>query len=161
MEYRVMVVESIDDRLSRARAAMMARSPELQGLIIEHCFAVEPTEEDLQEKVGFDEPHKLAEYAAWVSRGAPLSYEDLLETMEAKVSSFQPDLIMLHTGIVFHRYPQVFLDALSAIKNKYPHIRVGFEHRSSDAYLASNPVFDHDEVTYEVAGRIFGRTSPR
>jgi hypothetical protein len=49
-------------------------------------------------------------------------YADLLERLEKKISSFQPDYIALHTGTAFNFYPSVILMALAIIKNKYQKI---------------------------------------
>jgi hypothetical protein len=161
MEHRVLVIESINDRLSRNRAGVLANSPQLEGLVVEHCYAVNPTQEDLEGIDDFQGPRELAEYAAWEGRGASLSYAELKKIVETAVQDFKPDAIMLHTGIVFHRHSQTFIRVLNKIKSEYPHIRIGYQYRPSDEYLAHYPVFDFDEMTCEIELKLFGRIPPR
>jgi len=161
MGYRVLLIESINDRLSRDRAVAMANSPQLWGLAVEHCYAVNPTKEDLEGIDDFQGPWQLAEYVAWEARGAPLSYAELINVVETKLRDFKPDTIMLHTGIVFHKHSQTFIRVLNKIKSEYPHIRIGYQYSPSDEHLARYPVFDFDEVTCEIELKLFGRIPPR
>lgn len=161
MRYRVLLLESINDRLSRKRAAHMAHSPLLDDLVIEHCYAVNPTKEDIKAISDFQGRTELAEYAAWDKRGAPLSHAELKATVEEAVRSFKPDAIMLHTGIVFHKHRETFIQVLGEIKREYPRVKIGYEYRPSDEDLMPYPVFDSDEVTHEIESKLFGRIPPK
>jgi hypothetical protein len=152
MALTVLLLESIDDNLSRRRAEMMRESPRFVdlGLVIHHCFAV-----DSPAEVVLDYSNPLAEYNYWDSQGAPLSFDQLLKKLETKILECKPDCILLHTGIVFHRHPNIFFDVLQALKEKYPEIAFGFQYHPSDAHLESNPIFD--EKAKPISLIVYGR----
>jgi hypothetical protein len=161
MEHRVLIIESINDRLSRKRAEITANTPQYRDLIIEHCFAVNPTIEDLKKIDVFQGPSALAECAAWEARGAPLTNAELKKIIETKVVDFNPDTIMLHTGFVFHKYPDTFLQVLEQIKIEHPSIKIGYQYRASEEHLLHYSIFDFDEITCEIEFKLFGRIPPR
>lgn len=118
---RVLILESVDDALTRRRSKHLSESPILQGYIVEHCYAVEISEQDRKKPT----PVMMEDV---ISR--PLKSEDLLIRIEEKIRSFQPNFLLLHTGFVFHANLQTFIEVLRNLKTKYPNIKLGYQGRS-------------------------------
>lgn len=140
---RILIIASINSLFARRRAEDIASRYE--EFTIEHCYPV-----------NIKEAQDYLEWDVWSSKGFPLSYEDLLQTIERKVLDFHPDVILLHTGTVFAKHPQTVLRVLTAIKDKYPQIKIGYQHRSTFiAYLDNEGVFDRDENTKAIEKMMF------
>lgn len=155
MRSRILILESINDKLSRDRAEILAHAPWLKEFTIDHCYAVSPTEEDLEEATKFLGPRIMAELSVWESQGSPVDYQDFLRMLEEKISEFQPDIVLLHTGVAFHRHSELFLKALTEVKKRHPQLKLGYQYRPSDAYLDELPLFDRDETTKSIEREVF------
>lgn len=154
---RILLLGSINDRISRQKAEMIARSPQFQGVLVEHCYAVNLDPEQLRKLA--QEEDRFAEYSWWKSAGAQLSPQELQEIIEKKLASFHPDVLLLHTGIVFHRHPETILQVLRQVKIRHSAVKIGYEFRPSVDYLAGSPVFDHDALTQEAETIMFGKSA--
>lgn len=155
MKYRVLLIESMNDRLSRERARMMECSPQLGDLILEHYYPVVFTPEELKlidSSRAADQSALLDEANLWLSRETPLLLDDLLSGMEDVIRIFNPQFIILHAGIVFYKHPDIFLIALGEIRKNNPKIRIGCD---SNTIHKIEDIFDHDDITKGIVDQIW------
>lgn len=144
---RILVLQSVQDDITDRRIERIGNSPFLQGYSIEHCYAVELTEEDRR---------KLMPQMMFEVTSRPLDEEDLLGRIEANIQSFRPDALIVHAGFVFHRFPDTFMRVLSALKARYPSIRFGIEGaRGLDADLGLDAVFEQSSEMQDLVALLF------
>lgn len=108
--HRLLVLKSINDEYTLEELKYLTNSPVLQGIDVRFCYAVQMDELDLEKP----DPYTV-------------SYDKLLDMLEMEVLAFQPDALILHTGIAFRMRPDSFLQALAVIKDRYPNIKLGYE----------------------------------
>jgi len=107
---RLLVLKSINDETTLEELGYLANSPRFEGVDVRFCYAVQMDELDLERP----DPYAV-------------SYHKLLDILETEVRIFQPDVLILHTGIAFRTKPDPFLQALAVIKDRYPNVRLGYE----------------------------------
>ena len=129
---RVLVLQSVEDELTRNRMAIRRASPALDDYIVEYCYAVELTK-------GQHEMDIFTMMAQVTSD--PIDEDDLLRRLDAKITSFHPDILMVHSGFVFSTYPRQCLSALLSLKSKHPELRIGCQSRGG-LDPASRRLFD-------------------
>ena len=115
---RVLVLQSVEDDLTRRRIARNRASPSLKHLVIDYCYAVELTRDQQQMYV---EQVMDQVMTGSIDEGA------LLRRIDEKVASFLPDILIVHAGFVFCTFPRVFLSVLSSLKSKHPALRFASE----------------------------------
>ena len=57
-----------------------------------------------------------------------LERSDLFGRLELKILDFKPNILLVHTGIVFHKFPFCMMTVLRDIKSKYPYLKIGNQH---------------------------------
>lgn len=158
MHYRILLIESIDDDISRNRAKWMANNPSFNNLLFEHYYPITPTEQDKKYiSDHFIYRSGIEEYFAWLDRGAPLLFDNLIVEIEKKVHRFKPDFIILHCGCVFVKHPEIILKALSLIKDNYPHIKFGSDREITIKNPENERIFDHDDNVKKIEHLLFNR----
>lgn len=144
---RVLIIESVDDDLTRRRAEHLANSSVLKEYIIDHCYAMEITENDRNKPIQI----MMSDVTS-----RSLKKEDLFRRLDVKTQSFQPNFILLHTGFIFHTFQITFIQVLKQLKTKYPQIKFGYEIRPTiDRDLIEEGIFDTGIETKEIENLFF------
>ena len=101
---RVLILESLDDDLTKERIARKQANFAADDLSVEYCYALEAIHLDY------------------------IDEQDLLDYVDRKLNSFRPDLMIVHTGLVFSRHPETFLSVLKELKSEHQLLRIGSGH---------------------------------
>lgn len=144
---RILILDSINDSITRRRTALM--NIVFRELSVEHEYLVNIKKEDVEQT-------HIDELEYWFSQRCPFSHEECLEALENKIKQFNPNYILLHTGIVFRHYPKDVLQLLKDIKIIYPKIKIGYQYHPLCKDL-DDVVFDRDEITKKIEDLIFAR----
>src|SRR3989304_661442 len=115
---RIILLDSINDKITRYRASLQNNSPLLTDYRIEHCYIA-----------NVNVPDNESEYAALDAYD--LTYGDLFSRLDEKVKSFNPEMILVHLGIGFKKDPETVTKVLFDIKKKYPQLQIGSDRQTS------------------------------
>ncbi|HZM10246.1 MAG TPA: hypothetical protein VFC15_08555 [Candidatus Limnocylindrales bacterium] len=96
---RLLIVESINDDLTKRRIASKQAKFAADDLSVEYCYALESTRR--------------------------IDKQSLLDYIDRKINSFRPDLMIVHAGFVFSQHPETFLSVLTELSSKHPLLRIG------------------------------------
>lgn len=120
---RLLILKSINDEISLRETTYLARSHHLEDFELRICYAIQMTE--------YKENSTYA-----------IPYTKLLDNLEMEVQSFQPNILLLHTGIAFRTKPESFLQALAVIKSRHPEIELRYEYMGNNKanYSRSNVI---------------------
>jgi hypothetical protein len=129
----ILIVYSWDDYISHNRWNIISASPLTQGFIVRQCFAL---------------AHEMAQ----------TSPEDLATRLCAAVTEQTPDILLTHTGVAFRRQPDVFIAALRKVKEAFPSLRMGFEHKMGMSSIRQESgLFEDSEDMHEIETLFFER----
>jgi hypothetical protein len=113
----VLIVDSIEDEITNNRHRILNSSPLLRDYIIHYCYSTE-----------FDDTQKQK-----ISIGQTpyfvLEEKELYSRIEEAIQKHNPDYILIHSGFVFCRYPEIFLDVIEKLKKSHPQIGLGLQTR--------------------------------
>lgn len=125
---RIILLDSINDRITRNRASLQNESPLLTDYRVEHCYIANVNVPDNESYSEALDAYKL-------------TYEDLFNRLDEMVKSFKPEIILVHIGIGFRKDPEIVIKVLSDIKKKYLQLQIGSDRKTS------TDVFDEtDEI---------------
>src|SRR5690349_24530380 len=114
---KVLIVDSVDDSLTRRRHAKLASSQLLENITLDYCYAIELSESAKAElDHGLEPEFELTE-------------DTLFQRVDHAIQSFQPNYVMVHSGFVYRRYPEVYDKAFTRLKQSHPIVRFGIQHR--------------------------------
>jgi hypothetical protein len=86
-----------------------------------------------------------------------LSVDYLVDRLTRKITQFEPEIVLVHTGLAFDRFPVDVSDVILAVSRLFPHLRIGLEephHR--DVSQAVRSVLDTSEQLSRLQLYIFG-----
>lgn len=115
---KVLVLESVEDNVTMERVALKRSFFSKNDVEVEYCYAVELTKRQQQLDVRTMVSEVLKE---------PLDGQDLLARVDQRITSFRPDVMIVHAGFVFLTHPEVFLSVLTKLKSLHPELRIGSE----------------------------------
>lgn len=102
---KILTIESYDEDATRQLMHTLYKSPEFKDYKIDHFYCQTPHEET------FDK-------------------EALFQRLKKKINDFEPQIILIHTGVFFFCNQQTFELLLSKIKTQYPGILLGIQNRT-------------------------------
>jgi hypothetical protein len=141
---RILVVESIDDEITRSRHRILGNSPRLQEYQFSSCYALDAEGQDAQEDL-----------LSLMARHPPTE-EGLARNMRKAIQQATPDFVLLHTGFVFQSYQKVFYSVWSCLRQEFPDIRFGYEERDG-LNIIDPEAFDLDAETQQMQRLFFER----
>jgi hypothetical protein len=115
---RILLLQSVQDRITDRRIWRIKNNPELKDYTIENFYAIELSNSQREKDV--DDMMMEVE-----TQG--INEDDLLKRLDLKIQSFQPEVLIIHGGFVFRKFPKIFLKVLSKLKTKFPTIRFGLQ----------------------------------
>ena len=118
MSQKIIILQSVQDSITFRREMRIQNSPFLQEYEFEHIYAIVLSPE--QQRL----PTELMMMQVDQNK---LDGEDLLKRITAKLESFKPDILIIHSGFVFHRFPEEMLSVLKSLKTSYPTLRMGIQ----------------------------------
>jgi hypothetical protein len=137
----VLMVDSVDDAITRRRHSFLASSELLQGITLQYCYAIELSEPD------------KADLDLGIGPDFQLTKNMLFGRVDRAIRSFHPDYVMVHSGFVYRRYPQVYRGAFAQLKHSHPDVRIGLQLRPG---IEIDPIaFDTDPAVREIHDLIF------
>ena len=146
--HRVLVLQSVEDRVTEFRRQRMEQSPYLQDYEIEQCYAVELTGEqrELPTPLMMNQVYEQG-----------FDSDSLLARLEQRIHSFSPDCLAVHVGFVFMSFPEEMLSVLRTTKNKFPRVRIALEpgRLNLDIIPDYHTFLDDSEETRELIRHIF------
>lgn len=119
---RVLTIESVDDKTTRKTLKMIYDSKEFKDYIIEHFFFLK-NDKDTIDKT------------------------ELFNNLAEIIIRFEPQAILIHTGIYFFKNKEVFLYAIPKLKAKYSNILFGIERRKTTEKKILSVLDDCKELT--------------
>ena len=121
----ILTVETCDDPATHLMLNSLYHDDKFRGFEIQHCF----------------------------TEGASTS-EELYEILEQAVEKYQPSVLLIHTGLEFHRRISAFEHALRKLKLHSTHLKIGIQDRANQdktiLWLISN-----DKNTKSLERRFF------
>jgi len=120
MSQRILVLQSVEDEITYRREMRIKRSPLLRDYNFKHIYAIELKDEQQE----LPTPLMMEQ----VVQGS-LDGEELLDRLVRKVIAFDPNILIVHAGFVFHRFPHEMISALKSLKDKFPNLRIGIQSR--------------------------------
>lgn len=106
MKLKIMTIESINEPATKQLLKTIYEAPQFSKYEIKHSFFLEKD----QKSIGSNE---------------------LYELFLKNIKSFQPDVILIHTGVYFFYNIQSFIEALLKIRKMHPNILLGIQNRSN------------------------------
>ena len=144
---RILVLQSVDDEITHRRKMRMEHSPILQNYAFDFCYAIDLTDEQkaLPMPLMMDKVEQ-----------STIDEGDLLERMSQKVLTFKPDLLIVHAGFVFRRFPEEMLSALNALKTRFPDLDMAIESRGRFAQQSEfSAIFESSTEISMLVDQIF------
>jgi hypothetical protein len=145
---RILVLQSVEDAITERRMWRMRNSPSLKGYEFENCYAIELTDAQKTLPTG-----ALMEQV----ENAKLDESSLIERLTHKVTTFKPDLVVVHFGFVFMRFPKEMFAVLKTLKAKFPSLKLGIEH--AESLIARIPrgaeIFDDNDEMRKLIEHMF------
>ena len=136
---RVLVVQSLSDATTTFRNSLAKQVPDPLRYVIED-FAV------LEEPAGHYVPSGAVDEAV------------LLKRLVNRVNDFHPDILLVHTGYAFRRYPREIMSALVRLSAEFPMLRIGLEesdpHRLGLDTSILLPVVDNSDEMERLCRRV-------
>lgn len=112
---RVLVLHSFLDRVTGERIEWIRASPGLKAYRIEHCFAIE---------LSADERSLAGMNLELAVLHKEVTSDALFERLERAVTGSQFDVLVVHTGYAFGRFPAAFREALVRLKTEHPDLSI-------------------------------------
>jgi hypothetical protein len=144
---RILIVQSVHDRITARRIQHIQESALLQAFLFEHCFVIELTEHQ-----------KLLPVELMMQEifQQPLNQRDLFERLGRQINAFQPDLVMIFYGAILHHFADAFIAVIENIKINYPRLRIGIASpQIPRAKIPNVGIFDDADEIRELANQIF------
>ena len=138
---RILIVDSVEDDITRRRHQILESSPRLAEYDIDYCYSAEITEEQ-EEMLRFRMKPELS-----------VTGEEIRRRIEGKITAFRPHFVLLHTGFVFRDYADEFFRAFSAMKAAHPNTQFGLEER--DGLEVDQSAFHNTEEVVSLQNLIF------
>lgn len=145
MPYRILILESARDEPTRRREIHIANSPLLHEHTFDHIYAIEA--------VPLDETHPLPARVMQLQQDA-LDEKALLARLMERVDAFQPDILLVNSGVAFHNFQDQMLFVLQTLKASHPRLRIGFRPRSFERDTPK-PFFEYSEEIRQLLEKVF------
>jgi hypothetical protein len=127
---KVLVAYSWDDDISQRRYMIMQAVAKEAGYDFAQCFVVPSPR----------------------THPSPDVITDMISTA---VHELHPDVLLIHTGAVYHRAPDSFAEAVRRIHQMYPALRLGVERRP-ELELSDLSIFEQSEEMQRIERTFFG-----
>jgi hypothetical protein len=140
MKTKVLIVNSIDDTTTQLRIESIIDSPQIDNYEIFNAYALRSYDEKL-------------------------TLNELHFRLKLPIKSFNPEYVIFHTGIAFHRNPMIFQKCLIRLKRGFTDIKFTYEPSLSpkvEQYFDNLSEFDKTTETAKIVDllffKIFNRT---
>jgi len=137
----ILIVDSIDDEITRRRHALLASSPRTAGYQITYAYALDPDEDD-------QDMH----YLDILARNPPTK-DGLYGRIKTSIERYKPDYVLLHTGFVFRRHPELFYEVFRMLRAEFGAIGFGFQER--DDMIVDSTAFTAREDVRSIQSLFF------
>ncbi len=145
MPYRILILQSARDDTTRRREIHIANSPLLREHTFEHVYALEA--------VPLDETAPLPARVMQLQKSG-LDEKALLTHLNERIEAFQPDILLVNSGVAFHNYRDQMLFVLQTLKAAHPRLRIGFQPRPFESD-APRLFFEYSEEMRELLEKVF------
>ncbi len=144
---KILLMQSVEDAITRNRRRKFESNPAAQGCELANCYAVELTPVQKAMRMG-----QMMEAVTL----QPFDAKDLAERLTRQIAEFQPDLVLVHPGFVFHTFTQEMIAVLKMLKSQFPNLKFGLlNSEDPSAYLrAAEKFFDHDAELDEFIAQV-------
>jgi hypothetical protein len=113
----VLIVDSVDDRITRRRHAVLASCKLLKEITLDYCYAIDLSDSQASAlSAGFMPEFQLSE-------------DTLFCRVDSAIRSFKPTCVLVHSGFVYRRYPNVYGRVFARLKRSYPRVSFGIQIR--------------------------------
>ncbi len=145
MPYRILILESVRDETTARREIHIQNSPLLRDHSFEHVYALE--------LMPLAETQPMPARALKSQQGW-LNEKELLSRLDERIAAFQPDILLVHSGAVFHSFPNQLMSVLQGLKDAHPALRIGFQPRPFEQY-APRPYLEYTAEMHELMKKVF------
>lgn len=145
MPYKIMILESVRDEAAVRRESLVTQHPSLQEHKFEHVYVSERPPVDQTQPM----PARLLQ-----SQQKSLDEQALLSRLKERIENSAPDIMLVHSGALFHSYPEQMLFVLQQLKVSHPELRIGFQPRSFEKY-ATRPFFEYSPEIRDLMRKVF------
>jgi len=103
-------VHSINDSFTVRKNRILESSHLLDGYSIYHSYVL-----------NYEQSYNLPDDCGEVTS------HDLFLLVSSAIKEFYPNYVLVHTGLAYHRFTNVYFETFRQIKDSYPTIKIGFE----------------------------------
>jgi hypothetical protein len=111
---QILVIHSTSDPGVDDRIAAMAKKPELAECEFHHATFIRPVDADELSRL------KPSEFLQ-------LNESKLFQRIEAQIKAEKPEMVVLHSGIVFSIAPQTVISIFSMLKSRHPQLKFAIQ----------------------------------
>jgi hypothetical protein len=145
MSHRILIFESTRDENTARREVQVKDNSLLRAYEFDHFYATEPAPLDQTRPM----PARLMQ-----SQEPWLDEKELLRRLTERVDVYKPDILVVHSGSMFHSFPDQMLFVLRSLKASHPDLRIGFQPRSFEKY-GPKPYFEYTTEMGSLMAEIF------
>lgn len=145
MPYRILILEPVRDEATARREIHIQNSPLLREHSFEHLYAL-----DL---LPLAQTQPMPARALKSQQGS-LDEKELLSRLKERIEAFKPDILLVHSGALFHSYPDQLVSVLQALKDDQPGLRIGFQPSPFEQH-APKPYLDYTPEMHELMKKVF------
>jgi hypothetical protein len=149
MKERILVLQSVNDQITRFREIRIKQSPFLQNYEFKYVYIIKLTSNDKRNK-------QTIEKAIERALNTSLDEKELTRRLKLEILRFNPNYLIVHAGMGFLRFTGQILNSLMAIKADHPNLIIGLErHRWHNTNMQLPPIFDMSQKTVKLIEEIF------
>ena len=133
MKRKVLIVNSVDDGITQNRIELLNVSPLTTDFELFHAYAARKLNQDV-------------------------TLNEMLFRIELAIKDYKPEYLIFHTGGSFHRQPELFMNCVVYLKQKYQNVKFGYQPNSSNEcqrYFDTLKEFDRGVDMAKVVGILF------
>lgn len=145
MPYKILILESVRDEAAVRRESRVRQIAALQEHTFEHAYISERPPVDQTQPM----PARILQ-----SQQKSLDEQALLSRLKERIGTSAPHILLVHSGALFHSYPEQVLFVLQTLKGAFPSLRIGFQPRSFEKY-ATLPFFEYSTEIRDLMRKVF------
>lgn len=110
---RILVVQSVDDDISRYRKQVITYNPLLQAYDFSFCYAIPLN--DIQKRMSI--PSMMGQLFE-----QPVDDYALEERLALQIMAFKPDLVVVYYGAILRNFASELMCALKIVRARFPYV---------------------------------------
>ena len=149
--HRILILQSVDDRITRRRIKYIEENSALKDFVFEHCYAMQVPETSKTLLINLMMQNLFED---------ELDANHLQNRLVDQITKFQPDLIVVFYGAILHHYAESFMSVMQSLKQTFPQLVIAAAHPqiAFEQVPHADSVFDNDPETLALVNKIFPTT---